>query len=61
MDSENKKLALDAVITASIFLIACFVGKLVMENGYDGWFPFNLAAIVTLVIGVSIWLRIRKI
>ena len=61
MDSENKKLALDAVITASIFLIACFVGKLVMENGYDGWFPFNLAAIGTLVIGVSIWLRIRKI
>ena len=61
MDSENKKLALDAVITASIFLIACFVGKLVIKSGYDGWFPFNLATIATLVIGVSIWLRIRKI
>ncbi len=61
MDSENKKLALDAVILASIFFVACFAGKTVMENGYDGWFPFNITAIGTLVIGVSIWLRIRKI
>ncbi len=61
MDSDNKRLALDAVISSSIFFVACFAGKLVIENGYDGWFPFNLAAIATLVIGVSIWLRIRKI
>ena len=61
MDTENKRLAIDVAVTTSIFLVACLVGKAVMTNVGDDGFSFGLPAIGIFVLGVIVWLWIRKI
>lgn len=59
LDTESKMQALDITITIVLFIIACIVGKLVMEK-HDTWISFNGPAIGVLAVGELIWWRVRK-
>lgn len=56
----GKKLQiLDITITIILFIIACFVGKTMM-NIYDTWVAFNGSALGVLGLGELIWWLIRE-
>lgn len=50
---------LDIIITFILFIIACFVGKTMME-AYGTWAAFNGSAFGILGLGELIWWLLRK-
>ncbi len=60
MNKERKLQILDIVVWMILIIIACIVGKLVM-NVHDTWLGFNGPVLGILGIGGLVWLKIRKI
>lgn len=60
MDGNERKLQiLDLTVSIVLFVVACIIGKLVM-NVYDTWISFNAPAIGIVAIGELIWCGIRR-
>ncbi len=59
MDKERKLQILDIVVWMTLILIACIVGKLVM-NVHDTWLGLNGPVLGIMGIGGLIWYRVRK-
>ncbi len=60
VDKEKKLQILDIVVWMTLILIACIVGKLIM-NVHDTWLGFNGPVLGIMGIGGLVWWKIRKI
>ena len=60
MDKERKLQVLDITVVIILFILACFIGKLVMTHVSDTWLGFNGPALGMLGVGEFIWFFVRR-
>lgn len=60
MNKDSKMQLFDLRVTIVLFIIACFVRKVVLDSFSDSWLAFNDPAIGILLFGELLWLFIRK-
>lgn len=60
MEKERKLQILDITVVIVLFILACFIGKLVMTYVANTWFGFNGPTLGILAVGELVWWRIRK-
>lgn len=57
--NERKLQILDLTVSIVLFVVACIIGKVVL-NIYDTWWAFNVPAIGIVAIGELLWMKVIR-
>ena len=59
LNKELKLQIIDLTVSIVLFVIACFIGKIVL-NRYNTLWTFSVAAILIVIVGEFVWWTVRK-